>query len=404
MMPRPLAGLLPPGPYTCLAGMDVTALEFDASAAHAAKIGRASRVTRFARAWVFGAAVALGACANEPASTGSTGTGAGGGGPKVVDLSFCDDVITMKSGRLCAIQPSKTDPAITDANGTGPGLGYHMVGFPADFDHVRGVWVHFVGSYGRPYNQKDGTASSKAWLDEAIAKNYLVIVVAYENSKSINGDICTCANGANGCNVDDCAGQVRREILEGVDHSSLVSVSVADGVDNRLKKLAGYLKSKSVALPQGFDDAAIDWSKLMVSGHSQGAGHAYYLAKNTGVKGACFFSGPFDTADMVDASAPIADWYLPPGSLTDPSVMGGVVASTDPNAKSFIGALNSYIGLVQNQQWFEYPMDANSKLTDYDGNALDPTNPNDAHGSTVGAMELSTLRAQACFGSAAHIE
>ncbi len=357
-----------------------------------------------------GAVLGLAACGSSDSSdssstsSGSTTTSGTGGSALAVDLAFCEDVQTVQNGRLCAIKPSNTDPAISDANGTGKGFGYHLVGVPTDWNQLRGVWVHFVGSYGQPYAPKDGTVNSKAWFNEALGKNYLLIVVAYENSKSINGDICTCSNGANGCQVDNCAGDVRREILDGVDHSSLVSVSSADGVDNRLRKLAGYLKSKSLALPPGFDEAAIDWSQIMVSGHSQGAGHAYYLAKNTGVKGACFFSGPFDNADMQNATVPIADWFVSPSSLSDPNKMGAIVATTDPYAKSFLGAWKNYMGLVENQQWFEYPTDATTKLTSYDGNPLVPTDPNDVHGSTVGAVELGALRSQACFTSAAHIQ
>ena len=359
---------------------------------------------------VLGAAIALACCTSgDSASTGSvTGTATGSTGtettPLIVNLGFCDDVVTMHHGRLCAVQPSKTDASITDSNGTGAGFGYHLVGVPADGNQIRGVWVHFIGSYGRPYDQADGTVSSQAWFDEVLAKNYLLVVVAYENSKSINGDICTCSSGAKGCQVDNCAGDARREILEGVDHSSLVSVSASDGADNRLRKLAGYLKANSLTLPEGLDESKIDWSQMMVSGHSQGAGHAYYLAKNTGVKGACFLSGPFDSADMVGTTAPIADWFLTPSQLDAANDMGAVVATTDPFYKEFVGAWSNYMGLLQDQQWFQYPTDSTTVLTGYDGNPLDPTNPNDVHGSTVGAMELGTLRAKACFTSAAHIE
>jgi predicted esterase len=39
---------------------------------------------------------------------------------------------------------------------------------------------------------------------------------------------------------------------------------------------------------------SIDWSNIIVGGHSQGAGHAAYLAKFNSVNRVLLFSGPND--------------------------------------------------------------------------------------------------------------
>lgn len=63
--------------------------------------------------------------------------------PLIVDLGFCDALSEGPDGRLCAIQPSKTDPMIQDFENTqiipGPGFGYHVIGVPTDWNSIKGV-------------------------------------------------------------------------------------------------------------------------------------------------------------------------------------------------------------------------------------------------------------------------
>jgi hypothetical protein len=309
--------------------------------------------------------------------------------PLYADLSFCDDISTSDYGRLCAIQPSKTDAQIRDftfnSNIAGPGFGYHVVGVPNDLNNLKGVWLHFGGTYGHPYLPQDGVYKSQVWMNEIVEQGYLVVGIAYDNRQSINGDLCGLQNP--GYHVDDCAGRTRREILEGVDHSPVVNVPLQDGVFYRLNKLLAYLNDHGATLPSYFQSGSVDWSRVNVSGHSQGAGHSYFMAKNFGVKSACFLGGPFDNPDSVaPGPTPIADWYTVEGSLTSAQNMGAFVLTTDANYGPFTAAYN-LIGLIKNQNWFE----ASGVYTNANGE------PMDGHAASVGAPALKSDRALACF-------
>lgn len=341
----------------------------------------------------------LTSCSSDVTSNGLEGDNGDGSNsaPIVVDLSFCDDSKTVTHGRLCAVQPSKTDSNIADfainATTPGPGLGYHVIGVPSDWSKITGVWIHFTGSYGSAYQPSVGDYSEEVWINELLERNFLVLQLGYANMRSVNFDWCSDSvftpTGLNGYNIDNCAGDVRREILEGVDHSPQVSVSASDGYFNRLNKLAEYLINQGLTLPDALDVNTIEWENLHVSGHSQGAGHTYYMAKNYGVKSACFLGGPFDLEDSVNPTTPaIADWYKAPGSLTSTNSMGAFVVDQDTNYGPFVVAYN-YMGLQKDTEWF-----------DYEGSYSSST---EAHRASVSDPLLAPYRAQACFTAAANM-
>jgi hypothetical protein len=315
------------------------------------------------------------------------------GSPLRVNLAFCDALTEFPTGRLCAVQPSRTQPSIRDfASGSrdtpGPGYGYHVIGVPADWNRLKGVWLHFSGAFGSPYQpggRSAGEFVSAVWMQEVVRQGYLVIGIAYANPVSVNGDLC--GPTTPGIAVDNCAGDVRREILEGVDHSRVVSVSRDDGVYNRLDRLLAYLTARGLTLPSYAQSGAVNWSQIHVSGHSQGAGHAYYLAKQVGVRSACFLGGPYDFADRVNpGTVPIADWYTVPGSRTAPANMGAFVVTTDDSYATFVLTYD-LIGLIKNTTWFE----AGGTHVNAAGA------PIDGHAASVAAPALESGRAQACF-------
>lgn len=99
----------------------------------------------------------------------------------------------------------------------------------------------------------------------------------------------------------------RLEIIEGKDLSTYVSVDRTNSIENRLIKLLQYLsKNRSGENWGQFLTAkgAIDWSKIVVSGLSQGAGHACVIALTHRVSRAVMFGGPkdFDRATKSPAS------------------------------------------------------------------------------------------------------
>ncbi len=315
---------------------------------------------------------------------GSTNGGSNGGGttpPLVVDLSFCDNVTDVTNGRLCAIKPSKTDSNIQDfkdpskPNVQGAGFGFHAIGVPKDWNKIKGVWIHFGGSFGNPYLSTAGYASS-TWINEILAENYLLVQVAYDNKDSLNQSICP-----PGVAVDNCSALVRKEVIEGTDQTTLITVNASNGIYNRLAKLASYLQAQELTLPASFQPSAVDWSEVIVSGHSQGSGHAYYLAKTVGVKFACLLSGPYDNADNVkpNPSKIIADWFLVTSSQTPINNIGAFLTTTDSFYNQFTSAY-SIMGLTKNIHWFE-----------------GTTTYSDGHGAGVGDPAQASGRALACL-------
>lgn len=89
----------------------------------------------------------------------------------------------------------------------------------------------------------------------------------------------------------------RDEICFGNPVSNNVSVNELNSITERTLKLLQYLKQNrpSENWSQYLDSqGTIDWLKVTVVGHSQGAGHACYLAKKKIINRVVMLSGPSD--------------------------------------------------------------------------------------------------------------
>ena len=93
----------------------------------------------------------------------------------------------------------------------------------------------------------------------------------------------------------------RQEVCYGTPLVPVVSVDTLNSVFTRAINLLTYL---DVNFPDQnwdsylLDSATIDWSKVVVGGHSQGAGHAAYFAKQEIVDRVLMFSGPNDFSNF----------------------------------------------------------------------------------------------------------
>lgn len=305
--------------------------------------------------------------------------------------SNCDYVQNLSSGYLCAIKPSRLEATAKDKAGASGldalyGFGYHAIAFPLASIPIKGFYIHFTGTYGRPFNQDDNSFDSRVFLNEAMESGYIVIQLAYDNRESVNFDLCP-----NGTMIDDCAGQVRLEKISGIDHSSIISTNLADGIENRLVKLIGFLSSNGFNLPTNIISGnQVVWSEVNVSGHSQGGGIAYYIAKNFGAARACMLASPYDSPDGVNASAPtIADWFKTATAMTALTHLRGLVSTDDSSYAAFTGAY-SYIGLVQNTHWKNF---SGSPYADDLGSTID------GHAAVMKDTRFKTERQWACFDS-----
>lgn len=98
----------------------------------------------------------------------------------------------------------------------------------------------------------------------------------------------------------------RQEVCFGTPLSVDVTVDSLNSIYTRTLKLIQYLAltyptqnwAQYLASP-----STLNWSKILVGGHSQGSGHACYLAKYFFVERVLMFSGPNDYSDFFSRSA-----------------------------------------------------------------------------------------------------
>lgn len=152
--------------------------------------------------------------------------------------------------------------------------------------------IHLVGSFDNP-------ARTTFFPTLAANNGYKVIVLKYPNG--------TAAVSACGNSTDiDCFRRYRHEIVFGVDSSSEVAVGANECILNRVEKLISYLDN---TFPdENWDNflsapGAIDWSDIVVSGHSQGGGHAAYLGQQFQADRVLMFASPNDYSNHFSAPA-----------------------------------------------------------------------------------------------------
>ncbi len=105
----------------------------------------------------------------------------------------------------------------------------------------------------------------------------------------------------------------RQEICFGTPVSNEVTVDSLNSIYTRTIKLLQYLDANQPAENWGqflVGADSLDWPNIIVGGHSQGAGHAPYLAKRFPVERSLSFSGPNDYSTLYNRGAP---WFSWPG-------------------------------------------------------------------------------------------
>lgn len=189
------------------------------------------------------------------------------------------------------VAPSMTDPAIGAP--TEDHYAYVRPSLPS-----RGqLMVFFPGSCAPPFYYR--------WfLREAANDGLHAIGLSHPNCPEVNS---TC-NAQNPIDAD-CQEKMRLERLEGVDASPLIDVGPADAIENRLVKLLAWLDAQfpGEGWGQYVDAGAPRWDKLVVAGHSQGAGHAANIGRLHGVARVVMF----DWLDFVPGVG-VAPWMTKP--------------------------------------------------------------------------------------------
>lgn len=184
------------------------------------------------------------------------------------------------------IHPHDTDPQIS------AWLDSHYVCINTDVVNQNLLYLFLPASYAKPKNTQ--------LITQAAANNgYYSINLMYPNSWTV-GSLCNFSEDS------ECFEKVRLEIIDGQDRTNKVNVNRSNSIENRLIKLLIYLNNNHPEQNWSQFLTASDeiiWSKIIVSGFSQGGGHAGVIAKYHLVGRVAFFASPKDYSDYFNAPA-----------------------------------------------------------------------------------------------------
>lgn len=189
------------------------------------------------------------------------------------------------------VRPWKTDTSIREVHGP------HIALYDSLWEH-RGLLVLMIEGTGAP-------ALGCRKFDSTLARmGYYTISLDYPN------DVITtvCSDSPD----STCFDGFRQEILFGTAVSEKVKVDSANCIVNRFTVFLRWLVANNPGA--GWDaflqDGQPRWERIIVAGHSQGAGHAAYLGKVFPVAGVVMLSGPQDYLKAFSRPAP---WQGLPG-------------------------------------------------------------------------------------------
>lgn len=191
------------------------------------------------------------------------------------------------------VAPATTNSALTD------NLSAHFAINPAPTTTRNRLFVMLPGTTAIP-------RFYRLIVRAGAARGYHSIGLTYPNDEAV-GTICA------GSTRPDCPGEVRREIITGTDTSPLVAITPANSITGRLVSMLTYMQATypGEGWGQYLISGAPNWAVITVGGHSQGAGHAGYMAKLHILDRVAMFSGPGDVGNV--PSTP-AQWITLPNA------------------------------------------------------------------------------------------
>ncbi len=219
------------------------------------------------------------------------------------------------------IRPSDTDPAITANND------FHFVYKPNAPASLQKLFIFFPGTGGIPQFYQ-------SVMERAATLGYHVIGLTYPNNEAINS-FCAAVNDTT------CHRRARLEVFDGTDRHPDINVNPTNSIKNRTEKILIYLKNTypNDNWAQYFKNDSINWNKIALGGHSQGAGHAGIIGKIKQVDRVLQFAA----LDWVGPRNRSADWVSMPG-LTPPNKYYAFIHQRDETIA---------FSLV-NKSWVEY--------------------------------------------------
>lgn len=174
------------------------------------------------------------------------------------------------------IAASSLDPAIHRFDDP------HYIVFDSTVGPNAPLLLFLPGTGGRPQNTSE-------FANTAARQGYRVIGLAYVDEPAVS-QVCPRNPDA------ECSERVRRKRIYGENVTSLVDDRAEESIVTRLTKLLSALDHDHPA--EGWSrylkDGQLQWANIAVSGLSQGAGMAAYVAQRTEVARVVLFSSPWD--------------------------------------------------------------------------------------------------------------
>jgi hypothetical protein len=205
-------------------------------------------------------------------------------------IAHAGNVITQE------IRASETDPSITRFNEPS------VIVFDEETPAESPLVVFMPGTGGKPSN-------AMYFLRVVAQQGYRVIGLEYNDEPAV---IQECPRSPDPA----CSANFRERRIFGGNRRSPVENTQAETIVNRLVKLLSYLQEHDQA--RHWDGYLLEgepnWSRIVVSGLSQGAGMAAYIAKRKLVARVVLFSSPWD---YLRPSQQLAPWIGEP-SATPP--------------------------------------------------------------------------------------
>ncbi len=226
--------------------------------------------------------------------------------PCAANFSFGVRTSSAAGTTTWAVLPQATDACITQR------LDSHFVYRATDVAPVDRLFVFLPGTGAIAQNYR-------LVVLEAARAGYHAIGLSYPNAQAV-GTLCAAQPTA-------CYGDARLEILTGQATSADVTVDRANSIENRLVKALLYMRSTDVAGNWGqflAGDTSVVWAKVSVAGHSQGGGHALFIAKRYAVwRATAYASG----GDLLPGGGR-APWVSAPFA-TDSTALFGFISTAD---------------------------------------------------------------------------
>jgi len=155
------------------------------------------------------------------------------------------------------------------------------------------IMLYIPGSIDNPLN-------TEKFPSLAANNGIPTISLVYENDDT-GQDAC------GGSADNNCHYKWRKEIIEGVDYSTEIAVDFDYSIENRFVRMLQYLHTTYPT--EGWDSYyggdIINWTNIIVAGHSQGGSHAALIAKEHNVERALCFASP---NDYTNTNNSVADW------------------------------------------------------------------------------------------------